>query len=115
MPKIISKTLPIPLTDEEKIVYGQNNAHAVEALAELEAAQKAAAETHKRKITLAKTEIAKLSHIVASGIEWRDIDCEVLMNFERGEVTTTRCDTGAVIEVRRMTMDEQQMELEALV
>ena len=115
MLKIITKSLPIPLTNDEKIALGQSNAREVEALYELRMKAKVSAAAHKKLIEDQESKISALSHIVAAGIEWRDIDCEERMDYGKGHVHIVRCDTGAEIEVRRMNRKEQQLALDEVV
>jgi hypothetical protein len=109
MPETITETMPIALTEAEKARFGELTGKAVEDLSEMKYAAKDAAAESKKKIKKQEEEIYRLSRIVSTGIEWRDIECEVLKDYARGIVRVVRCDTGEVYKERRMTKDEQQM------
>jgi hypothetical protein len=53
----------------------------------------------------------KLQSVIQSGTEYSPVECSVTRNYENKTITTTRTDTGKVIEERAMEPDELQLEL----
>jgi len=94
--------------DELKDIAGQLARRNTEA-AELEERKKQVVTDFGAQITASKAEISRLSRLYCNGYEYRNIDCEVRLNDPAsGRATIIRTDTGEVVRVRSMTLEEMQ-------
>ena len=80
-------------------------------LRQLDDDRKKAADEWKSRISAAESGIASMSNKVTSGYEYRDIDCEVVLNEPPGKKTCTRLDTMQVIWCRELSPEEKQRTL----
>lgn len=109
------KYLPVKLTDEELMEKAKAAASLMMEVSkdqnELASISERFKDSKKSLTEDIESNIRKasaLSSIVDSGEERRDVDCEVLFDYDAGTVTVTRKDTDEVIETRNMTDDESQ-------
>lgn len=63
-------------------------------------------------LKIAEAKETKLSNIVSTNSERREVTVEVRYDYEVGKVTKTRTDTGEIISEREMTDDERQSQLD---
>lgn len=110
--KKVKKMLPVRLTNDELLKAGQdmaneNRAHqaALDRKKEVVAQVTAEIEEH-------RTRVQTLGNLIANGYEYRQVECHVLVDRDRGWVTITRVDTGEVVADRAMRDDEAQGELD---
>lgn len=63
------------------------------------------------KATMAELEArrAKLSSVVARGEELRDVQVEVVIDYEKGTTYSVRSDTGELFDERKLRADEAQV------
>ena len=108
---IIEERLAVHLSDAEVLEFSRRAAQAYKKLVQANLEKKMAMSDYKAQIEEIQRDISLLQGIVASGIEYRDIQCEKVMHTDLGEVTITRLDTGHLIETRPMTPKERQMSL----
>ena len=106
-----TKRLPVQLTPEEKQERGEQLAASVEQTAALREEKKASTAEITSKIKLSTEITRKLSRIIASGTEDRDVECDATKDFERKTVTTYRSDTGEQVDQRPMSAEELQEEM----
>lgn len=67
------------------------------------------------KINSSRASITTLSHKINNGYEYREVECEVALNFPHGgDKTITRKDTGGIVRVEEMTKAEKEQELKKL-
>lgn len=103
--------LEVQLTEDElkqsgkELADGIKRKNAIEAELETFKAQK------KAEVTQCDGDIAKHAQLVASGKEMRMIECEVTMDFDADKRTVARIDTGIIVNERKLTADEKQLEL----
>lgn len=55
--------------------------------------------------------VAKLRQVVAENAEWRDVECEKHLDYDRRKVYFVNIETGERFEERTMRLDEMQVEL----
>ena len=101
-------SLPFKLSDEEKLDQGTRSARAVQEVLELRHDQKESNRRFKEQIEDLEKQIKDLSQVVASGTEWRDVECEERFYYATGEVVTIWPETGDQIDVRAMTPQERR-------
>jgi len=102
-----TENLPCTLTKVERLAIADRLHDASETLEQTAAAKKKAATDHKS----AQANYDMLSHTVATGIEYRDVEVEECLNFDAETYTEVRTDTGEVILERPMSLAERQMTL----
>lgn len=107
----VTKSLSVKLTDDEVLKYGRELARAHSDRARIEASLDSIKAEYKGKITEQEGIIEKLSPVIHSGTESRDVKCEELKDWVTGTVKVTRLDTMEVIEDRPMREDEKQVQL----
>jgi len=108
---LTKRTLKVDLTDAERLDLGrrlaleqQHLAESEDRKAEVAAAIKAEIESHEKTINL-------LSRTLNHGYDYREVECEVHLDFNSNRVAVARTDNGEVVEERAMTADERQREL----
>lgn len=85
------------------------------AITEAEQAQK---DEHKRRAIIIaglKAAVSTLHHTIQSGRELQPVECRVTKDFESGNATITRIDTGEVVETRGLTEEEKSPKLGLLI
>jgi hypothetical protein len=112
--KRVTKELPCQLTEEEKRLRGRELASEVRKKLKLEDERKAsAAEFKERKEEIDGT-IVRLSNVVNSGIEPRQIECEERPNYHDRTVEIWRLDLEEQAGSRPMEPHELQAEIKLL-
>lgn len=111
--------LPCKLSTEEIIEKGGALAAIVKAVSaenvNLEAEKESFKEIKKGiedSIISYKVRQSELSEAISTGEEKRDVDCEVVFDYEKERVTVRRLDTDTVFEDREMNDLERQMQLD---
>ena len=66
---------------------------------------------HKGEALGVEAEIRSLHFAVASGVEFRRVECVLETNFDTHQATTTRKDTGEVVHQRTLNPEETQTPL----
>jgi hypothetical protein len=102
-------TLPCRLTPEEFVARAHDLAKTTEDIG----AEQARAESLKSQLKAALAELearrSKLSAVVSRGEELRDVECEVVVDYEKGETYTVRQDTGEFFDRRPLRAEERQV------
>jgi hypothetical protein len=109
--RMVTKALPVNLTEAEVLQYGRDVARAVSDKTRIEAEFDSVKADYKGKIAEQEAIVSKLSPRIHSGKETRDVECSEVKNWTRMTVTVTRTDTMEEIESRPMREDEKAMEL----
>lgn len=109
--KRIVESLPVTLTDEERLQFADALAEANQAVEVAERNKKSAMQQHQSEIRLAEARRERLAGIVASKAEYRDVTVEERWDYNNDKYTRTRTDTGEVIFERRLTDQEKQVEM----
>ena len=106
--KKIRKLLPVTLTEIEKAdvaarLANETQAHqaALDRKKEVTAQLTADIEEH-------RAAVQSLGSLYASGYEYRQVECEAMVDAAAGWIRVTRRDTGEVVEDRAMREDEGQ-------
>lgn len=109
--KKVSERLPCQLSDAERLDFADELAEATQQVDTISTTRKSQMQQINSELRQAEARRDKLSGIVGSKTEYRDITVEVKHDYDRGFVIKTRTDTGEVILERRMTDDERQVPL----
>ena len=117
MPKVHTvsteiRSLRTKITDEERLAYAIQAAQIGQDIAAKEGAMAAAKKEAQGEIERLNANRLRLQDIVASAHENRDVTVHVIANYKAGDMETVREDTGELIDTRRMTSREAQMEME---
>lgn len=108
-PKKINRTLKCLLTEDESREMGGELAQRYSEITDLEDQKKAVTSDFKSRIDAASAEASRIARMISNGYEFREVECEVVQDYEMGEVLIVRLDTGETIERRRMTPEERQV------
>jgi hypothetical protein len=110
--KKITLTLPVRLTDDERMRTGT-------LLAEKYIERDAVDERRREKMSAFKAEldgidkeVGQLSRLLHSGTKEEPVACEVQYDFDAGTVTTYRLDTGEVESTDDMTDADRQQDFD---
>jgi hypothetical protein len=109
----VKKSLECKFTESEIKDFSRTLAYECRQVAQLEEQKKEVVSDFKAKIDAKHSLISMLSNNVNNGYEYRNVDCEVELDTpKKGIKTLTRIDTGAEVEVTKMTESDRQTELE---
>lgn len=105
------RMLPVKLTPEEQRERGVALAAKLGEKCDIEASMKDHAEGEKSKVKAAEKEAIRLSGIVRSGEEPREVECRWTADYETSQMICFRTDTGEQIDSRPMTLKERTRNL----
>lgn len=100
------------LTPDEWRKLAEASADAFNRLEESKGEAKEVASQYKATQDKLSATIKEASLKIASGFETRPVECEEVIDYERGRVTTTRLDTFEVVSERPLTNAERQRGLD---
>lgn len=109
--KKITKKVPVPVTDEEKIAMSHKLAQMLCERERINGEKAAACEGWNKEIREIDKRSKQLAKAIHTGKDERDVECEEVMVFETNTVQTKRVDTGEIVDQRAMTADERQTSL----
>ena len=109
--KTTTEYLKCILTDDEFREYSSTLARKYSDIQELESQKKAITSDFASRINSATEETSRLARIIQNKCEYRNVDCEILYNYDKGIVTVIRLDTGEEVKSRAMTSDERQKKM----
>jgi len=111
----IFRTLECILTDKETAEYGKQLAAQEQELGVIKDEETSAKSLFKSRKDAKDKEIKRLSGIINSRADMREIACEIVYNTPQTmKCTIVRTDTGEEVEVRDMTDDEKQLSFDGL-
>jgi len=108
----VLKSVKSYFTESEKRDIAEEMAKMTLLIEDLDAEKKAAMSSFKDKIDSASLAARVAAQKLRDGYEYRNVECEVIRDYELEEVRYVRTDTGEIIETRRMEKSEMQMRLE---
>lgn len=103
--------LKTELSKEELVAAAEELAESTQSVNRQEDQKKAAVAQFKSDIEYAIARRNKFAGIVATKCEYRNVDCDMLYDYEEKMVTITRLDTGEEVTKRAMFEDELQRPL----
>lgn len=104
--------LPCVLTEEERASRSMGLANEIEIRAQSDLDRKSAMADFKDKIAGHDSLISRLSSIVRSGKEYREVECEDIPNHERKVWDRIRQDTGELVQSYAMTDQDRQLSID---
>lgn len=109
--KVVTRNLPCRLTEDELRQRGDALAEVVQELHAEEQRQADVKAQMKARVTELEAKQTRFAITISRKEEYRDIECDVFGDPERGVVELVRRDSGEVVETRPMTEDERQRAL----
>lgn len=106
-----TELLPVPLTDEVKLIKSAEIGKLLDEHTKLTADKKRAADRYKGLMDGHMETIRELGAALLAGTVEEEVECEQTKDFAKGIVTLVRLDTGEVVSERDMQPDERQGEL----
>jgi predicted molibdopterin-dependent oxidoreductase YjgC len=106
-----TKKLPVKLNDDEMLERGKMLVENMRKTAVAEEERDKENKKRKGDIALLEGVTARIAETVRSGSEYREVECELRKDYERGTVATFRDDTGEQIDQRPMTAEERQEDM----
>ena len=110
--KVETRELPCKLTDEELLKYGKEFAESVNKLNRLEDSKKSYVSQIKAQIESAQAQVNLLSNKIATGEEYRKVECNIKWDWVNGEKSIIRTDTGEIVQTVIITEEEKQEQLD---
>ena len=98
-----TRSLPCKLTPEEIMARGKKAAEVSGLKDGLKLQAKDAAAEFKAQVARADTELDLLFKQLRTGDEYREVSIEIVKNFRKKSVITSRMDSSVVIDERAMT------------
>lgn len=111
MPKTLTLTLPVNLTQRELLERGEALALGRVSRNETASAAKAKAGEFKAQLEELDAEVDRLAGIVRDKAEPRPVVCELRPDMQRGVMETWRTDTGELVSSRVLEPHERNLEL----
>lgn len=108
MPDIMTKQLPVKLTNEEKIAKGLEQARLRDAIRAVKAEKKVAMTGFAERLAALEKDRDRVSDDIRDGIETRAVEVREERNYRLGTLRLVRVDTGEVVETRAMTAEERE-------
>lgn len=109
--KVINKSLPCKLTNDELLVYGSELASTVQDIKSEEDRQVSVKQEMKARITKLESERTILSSKIGRKEEDRDVDVEPCYDYNKNMYIERRLDTDEIIFERALFDDERQEEM----
>lgn len=100
------KLVDCELTDTEIAEAAQEMVKARDELAAKAEELKAFKEEHKEEVSVIKARESHFAGMVRDKVEPRDLECEIILDYEQETYTAIRKDTGETVEERPMTSSE---------
>lgn len=109
---VIKRNLRCLLTDEEKLASGKELAEASTQMRQIAEDKQRVVKDFGSRLSACEATISVLSNKIATGYEFRDVDCRIEFNEPKaGRKTVVRLDTAEKVNVEDMTADEMQEKL----
>lgn len=108
------RTLPVRLSDDELLAYGDEAARRMATADSEEDALRLDVKERKKQIEQKRAQAKDLLRCVREKHEDREVECERVANFGTRQLIVARLDTGEVVQTRALTHDELQGRLFAV-
>ena len=103
--------LSVTLSDEDIRARGKQIAREIEEKHSAESEKKELSAEYSKKIQMHDRRIDQLSRVIDTGVDYQDVDIDIVYDFPAQELRKVRIDTGEVFIRRRMTDEESQLQL----
>lgn len=105
------RNVPVRLDQDELLHAGKLLAKANAEAVDIENKKKEAVSNFTTLTNRAKAEAEVQGRLISTGEEYRDVECNVILNIEKCKKTIIRPDTQEIIEECNLTNDDLQFEL----
>ncbi len=105
------RNIAVKLTGSELLHAGKALAKSNSDITDFENKKKEAVADFGTKINRAKAEGEVAARLVSTEEEYRDVECDVVIDIDRNRKTIIRPDTGEIVEEQKLTNDDLQYEL----
>jgi hypothetical protein len=106
-----TQSLPVVLSQSELLARGKESGELSLSISQVEEDLAAAKVAAKEKLKTFEARKRELDRVLRSGIETRDVECELRFDFDAGVARTIRLDTKEVVSERPVTDEERQTSL----
>lgn len=103
-----TEILPVKLTQEEIIENAKKLAKATNDLRDAETRKAEVVSQLTADCKRLKSAADSLSLLISNGYEYRNIECELIYDFNKGTKTLTRIDTGEIVRTVEISIEERQ-------
>lgn len=110
-PRIVIRECRVDLDDEEVKERTERMMQAMDEKDDAERKFASVKDSHKANIKSVDFRIQSLRNTVNTRVEWRDVECKEVFDYDKWTVTVVRSDTGETVEKRPMTSRERQSKL----
>jgi len=110
--KFENLSVKFELTDHDRIKIGQIVAEATENLERIDDRLKEVKAQFKQEVEMETAKQKYASRCLTNGYEYRDVECEVVKDFDDFRIVWTDAKTGDEVKSREMTAREKQMDIE---
>ena len=104
---VVERSLPVVLTDEERLAYGQELSQAHAAHENLENKKKAEVQRLTALIKAEKNNMSRCARIIARGKEDKLVKVLIVKDFRNGTILERREDIGEILFQRPMSQAER--------
>jgi hypothetical protein len=104
------RSLPVGLTQEELVLRGRRMGELQRDRVAIEGDFAALKDRHKGQCKQLDVEIGAVAEVPLTGVGYRPVDCEVVLNWTTDRREVVRSDTGEVVEFRPLEPQERQRE-----
>lgn len=101
--------LPVKLTSEELAAYSRELANSVADVAELEKKKSDVAKDFASQISAKDARIQVLSRRIQTSEEYRDVECQWILNFTEDKKQLMRKDIGEIVKSKPLTDADRQI------
>ena len=105
----IDRSLPVSLTEAERLQLGEEMCQAQAKAEQAERDKKAADDQYKGIIEGAYADVSEYAHRLRYGKKDIPVQCQIKRDYRIGFIRITRMDDGTEVESRPMTSAERQM------
>lgn len=106
-----TQQLPVKLTDEEKLEKARQLSGLIDEVTNLKEEQKAANADFKSRIEERDLDAKKIAKMIREGQEVRPVEVIEEKDYDDRKIRTIRKDTGEVVGIRPMELDDTQEEM----
>lgn len=108
----ITKILPVKLTQDEMVNMSKDLARENQDLGQVEDKKKDVVADFAAQTKKHEANISRLSRMVSTETEYRDVDCVWDFDYKKGNKVLIRTDTKEKIDEREITQDDRQRKLD---
>lgn len=105
------RNLKCKLTPEELTTASEEMAKGLDEIQALEESLESVKKDFKARTTAAEARVNVNKNLVRNKYAYRDVPCELVLNYTKQTATSTRSDTGEVFEERPLSHHEKQMDM----